>query len=129
MPKYSALRILIADDQGSMLQLVRATLGQLGCTDVIACSDGMEALNRLSAQSVDLIISDLNMPKLDGLGLLRAVRREAALQNTPFMLLTARGEEKPIKEAVALGVDGYLMKPFSVVALKNRMEAVVGPSQ
>jgi PleD family two-component response regulator len=129
MPKYASTRILIADDQGSMLQLLRAGLRRIGCTNVVGCVDGEEALRQLMADQIDLVISDLNMPKVDGLALLAAVRCDARLLKTPFIMLTGRGDDKLIKQAVDLGINGYLIKPYSIDALKLRIETVIGPNE
>jgi two-component system chemotaxis response regulator CheY len=126
MPKASLLQILIVDDQRSMRSLVRSSLLQLGCDKVIEAEHGADALSRLEIQPAHLIISDLNMPILDGLGLLRAVRESATLKDTAFIMLTSRGDGDLVRQAMALRVNNYLVKPFSVDGLRRKVEAVVG---
>jgi len=127
MPKASLLQILIVDDQRAMRSLVRSSLLQLGCGHVTEAEHGLDALSRLEILPAHLIISDLNMPLLDGLGLLRAVRGSDTLKDTAFIMLTSRGDGDLVRQAMALRVNNYLMKPFSVDGLRRKVEAVVGP--
>jgi two-component system, chemotaxis family, chemotaxis protein CheY len=127
MPKASSLQVLIVDDQASVRALVRSCLLQLGCSQVIEAEDGRSALARLKSAPVQLIISDLNMAGLDGLGLLRAVRESDVLKALGFIMLTSRGDDDLVRQAVALKVNNYLMKPFSIAGLRSKIESVVGP--
>jgi two-component system chemotaxis response regulator CheY len=123
------IRIVVVDDQRAMRALVRSTLQQLHCSQVFECADGEEALARLTGfeRPADLVISDLNMPKLDGLGLLKAVRKHPDIGKTPFIMLTSRGEIEIVKEAIGLGANNYIVKPFNLVTMKRKVEAVMGP--
>ena len=127
MPSGSTFRILIADDLLSMRALLRSSLVHLGYRNVTECSDGEEALREFTARPADLIISDLNMPNLDGLGFLAAVRKMPGRETTPFIMLTSRGEVSLVMQAKELKVNNYLMKPFNLVSLKKKIEDVVGP--
>src|SRR5580692_8091790 len=127
MVEAKNLRIVVVDDQKTMRALVRHTLMALGCHTVIECSDGVEALAQLIEHPADLVISDLNMPRLDGLGLLRMVRKQSGIETTPFIMLTNRGELTTVREAKALGVNNYIVKPFNLATMKRKIEAVVGP--
>jgi two-component system chemotaxis response regulator CheY len=126
MPKASSLQVLVVDDQTSMRALVRSCLLQLGCSQVTEAEDGRSALARLKSAPVQLIISDLNMPGLDGLGLLRAVRESDTMKTLGFIMLTSRGDDDLVRQAVALKVNNYLMKPFSIGSLRSKIESVVG---
>jgi len=126
MPKASQLRILIVDDQRSMRALIRSSLAQLGCTQCLEAEDGEDALRQLSTFAPDLVISDLNMPKVDGLDLLRAVRASPNRADLAFIMLTSRGEAWIVQEAIKLGINNYLVKPFNLDSLKRKVEAVVG---
>jgi len=127
MPEANKIKTLVVDDMSSMRALVKASLRQFGVNDVVECSDGAQALETLKRFPIQLVISDLNMPKMDGLALLRAVRAEPALAKMPFILLTSRGEIELVKEAIALGVSNYITKPFAFGALQKKIEAVLGP--
>jgi two-component system chemotaxis response regulator CheY len=127
MPQASAVEIMVVDDQRAMRALVRDSLAQIGCARVSECGDGHEALQSLRARPVHLVVSDLNMPVMDGLTLLRAVRSEPSLANTAFIMLTSNGEVELVKQAIALGVNNYLVKPFTLGMLKRKIESVFGP--
>lgn len=127
MPAASAIRTLIVDDQLSMRSLVRNGLQQIGVTNIQEVADGEAALRALVAQPAHLIISDFNMPKLDGLGLLRAVRAHAPTQGAAFIMLTGRADPDLVQRAVQFGVNNYLVKPFTVAQLKSKIEGVFGP--
>jgi len=127
MPKAALMQVLVVDDQRAMRMLVRATLGQLGCSQVAECGDGEEALRELALRPPHLVISDMTMPRLDGLGLLKAMRADARWRHIRFIMLTSRTEVELVREAKALGVDNYLVKPFSLASMRQKVEAVLGP--
>ena len=127
MPQASTVEIMVVDDQRAMRALVRDSLAQIGCGRVSECGDGHEALQSLRARPVHLVVSDLNMPVMDGLTLLRAVRSEPSLANTAFIMLTSSGDVELVKQAIALGVNNYLVKPFTLGTLKRKIESVFGP--
>ncbi len=127
MPEAAKLSVVVVDDQKAMRSLVHASLKEMGCHRVRECADGIEALRELHVSPCHLVISDLNMPRMDGLGLLRAVRADPQVAKTAFILLTSRGEMDLVKEAIALGVNNYIRKPFSMADLRKKIEAVVGP--
>jgi two-component system chemotaxis response regulator CheY len=126
MPNDST-RIVIVDDQASIRHLVFSSLQQIGYRNLVECGDGEEALNEIIARRPDLVISDVNMPKLDGLGLLRAIRTKPGFEKIPLILLTSRAETDVIMKAMELKVNNYLVKPFALTALKRKVEAVIGP--
>ncbi len=127
MPAASRMTCLVVDDQMTIRQLVRQGLGQLGFGEVRDAPDGEDALRMLVASSVDLVISDFNMPKLDGLGLLRAIRAHPPIAGTAFIMLTGRADKELVARAVQYGVNNYLVKPFTMQTLKEKIEAVFGP--
>lgn len=127
MPNARTFRIMVVDDLRSMRQLIRSSLLELGCHNLAECVDGEQALYEFSLHPPQLIISDLNMPKLDGLGLLRAIRNTPGREGTPFIMLTTRGEVSTVIEARELKVNNYLVKPFTLSTLKSKIESVVGP--
>ncbi len=127
MPHASQMSVLVVDDQRSIRAIVKDSLQQLGVRMITEAEDGEEALRSLQAHSVHLVISDLNMPKLDGLGLLKAIRADESLKKTAFIMLTSRGEVELVRQAVSLGVNNYLTKPFTLGLLKKKIETVFGP--
>jgi two-component system chemotaxis response regulator CheY len=105
---------------------VRSGLQELGFKTVHEAVDGEEGLRQMLSRPIGLVISDFNMPKLDGLGLLRAVRAHPPIQKTAFIMLTGRADKDLVQRAVQFGVNNYLVKPFTVATLKEKIEAVFG---
>ncbi|MGC1301028.1 MAG: response regulator [Caulobacteraceae bacterium] len=126
MPAASSIKVLVVDDQLTIRSLVRGGLQQLGFKDIDEAPDGEEALRQLIVKPAQLIISDYNMPKLDGLNLLRAVRAHEPLKKTAFIMLTGRADKELVQKAVQYGVNNYLVKPFTITTLKDKIEAVFG---
>lgn len=127
MPAASAINTLIVDDQMSMRGLIRTSLQQIGFREFREASDGEAALREMIGKPAHLVISDFNMPKLDGLGLLRAVRAHPPTQGCAFIMLTGRADRELVARAVQFGVNNYLVKPFTVAQLKEKLEGVFGP--
>ena len=126
MPAPSSLTCLVVDDQQTMRSLVRSGLQQLGFRQIYEAPDGEEGLRHMLARPIHLVISDYNMPKLDGLGLLRAIRSHPPIQKTAFIMLTGRADKELVQRAVQFGVNNYLVKPFTVGTLKEKIEAIFG---
>ncbi|HVY86861.1 MAG TPA: response regulator [Caulobacterales bacterium] len=126
MPAAASIRVLIVDDQLTMRALARSTLQQLGFTDIADAGDGEEGLKSLMQRQAHLVISDFNMPKLDGLGFLRAIRAHPPIAKTAFIMLTGRADKELVQRAVQFGVNNYLVKPFTVSDLKGKIEQVFG---
>ena len=129
MPAPASLTCLVVDDQQTIRSLVRSGLQQLGFVNVHEAADGEDGLRHMLARPVHLVISDYNMPKLDGLGLLRAIRSHPPIQKTAFVMLTGRADKDLVQRAVQFGVNNYLVKPFTVGTLKEKIEAIFGPLQ
>lgn len=126
MPAASALKVLVIDDQLTMRSLVRNGLRTIGVTDIAEAVDGEDGLRQLLQRSVNLVISDYNMPKLDGLNLLRAVRSAPQLAKVGFIMLTGRADNDLVQRASQFGVNNYLVKPFTVDSLRQKIEEVYG---
>ncbi len=126
MPVASSLRILVVDDQLSMRALVRNGLQQLGFSDIVEAGDGEEGLRVAVSRSPHLVLTDFNMPKLDGLGLLRAIRSHPPTKSMAVIMLTGRADRELVQRAVQFGINNYLVKPFTVATLKQKIEAVLG---
>jgi len=126
MPAASALKPLVVDDQMSIRALVKQSLKSIGVTDVVEAGDGEDALRQMLQRPRNLIISDFNMPKLDGLQLLRAVRAHPPISKTAFVMLTGRADDDLVKRASQFGVNNYLVKPFTVDTLRTKLEEIFG---
>lgn len=126
MPNAIALKVLVVDDQNSVRQMTRMTLEQIGIRYIHEAENGVRAMEIAALQPLDLIISDFNMPEMDGLGLLRAVRGHPAVRKVPFILLTGRGDRELVVKAAQAGVNNYLVKPFTAAILREKVEQVMG---
>ena len=126
MPKASAVSVMIVDDQQSMRGICKYILTQLGFTNIIEAKSGRDALGKLEKSNVDLIISDWNMEDIDGLTLLRVIRKHPKTQSMPFIMATGRSDKEQVKEAISSGVNNYIIKPFDASTMKKRIEAVIG---
>ena len=112
--------ILIADDSESIRQLVEFTLKQAGY-NVLKSEDGQEAIQHLNGQSIDLVITDLNMPRVDGINLIREIRKNQMYMTVPVLLLTTESQTAKKDEAKEAGATGWIVKPF----VQEKLLAVV----
>jgi two-component system chemotaxis response regulator CheY len=126
MPNVIAIKVLVVDDQNSVRQMTRMTLEEIGFRHIHEAENGVQAMETASLQPLDLIISDYNMPEMDGLGLLRAVRGHPVARKVPFILLTGRGDKELVVKAAQAGVNNYLVKPFTAAILREKIEQVMG---
>lgn len=127
MPAAAKVRAVIVDDQMTMRTLVRTGLQQIGITEIRDFGGAAEALQNLRTQPAHLVISDFNMPGIDGLEFLRQVRADPVLKNTAFLLLTGRADKELVQRAAQYGVNNYVVKPFTVAGLKQKLEQVFCP--
>ncbi|GAC1345892.1 MAG: response regulator [Acetobacteraceae bacterium] len=127
MPIAASIKTLVVDDQQTMRMLVRTGLQQLGFRELQDATDGENALQVAAQMPPDLVISDLNMPKLDGLGLLRAIRAYPPTSKAAFIMLTGQGDKEVVQKAIQYGVNNFLVKPFTIQTLRGKIEAVLGP--
>ena len=116
--------ILTVDDSASVRQMVRFTLAEAGYT-VIEAVDGRDALTKLR-QPLNLVITDLNMPNLDGIGLIRAVRANPACKGIPILMLTTESQESRKQEGKAAGATGWIVKPFTTQQILAVVKKVLG---
>ena len=126
MPAESQIRVMVVDDQASMRAMIRRALQDFGFKDVRDKPTATEALPAIKADRVHLVISDYNMPEMDGLAFLEAVRKDEVLAKTVFIMLTGSSDREVVQKAAALGVNNYLVKPFAPASLKEKIERVFG---
>ena len=126
MPAAAKIKAVVVDDQMTMRSLVRTSLQQIGVNEIREFPAAADALNELRSSPPHLILSDFNMPGMDGLEFLRAVRTDPGLKNTAFILLTGRADKDLVQRAVQFGANNYLAKPFTVANLKQKLEQVFG---
>lgn len=126
MPAASAIKVMVVDDQTSMRAMIRRTLQDLGFRDIRDRASAPEALEAIRADRVHLIISDYNMPDMDGLQFLQEVRADPQIGKTVFIMLTASAEKEIVQKAAQMGVNNYVVKPFAPASLKEKIERVFG---
>lgn len=117
--------IMTADDSASVRQMVAFTLKQNGYT-VVEAVDGREALNKLNSQKVDMLLTDLNMPNLDGIGLIKGVRSGTTNKFTPIIMLTTESQDSKKAEGKSAGATGWIVKPFKPEQLIAVVKKVLG---
>lgn len=120
----SSVAILVVDDYQTMVRIIRNLLKQLGFENVDEASDGSEALAKLRERKYGLIISDWNMQPMTGYDLLKQVRADRELHNTPFIMVTAESKTENVIAAKRAGVNNYIVKPFNAQTLKSKIDAV-----
>ena len=118
-------QVLIVDDYKTMLRIIRNLLKQLGFENVDEANDGQEALVKLRNGNFGLVISDWNMAPMTGLDLLKEVRADARLKNTPFIMITAESKTENVAAAKEAGVSNYIVKPFNAETLRDKIEKVM----
>jgi two-component system chemotaxis response regulator CheY len=126
MAAHPPINVLIVDDYKTMLRIIRNLLKQIDFENVEEASDGNEALAKLHAGNFGLIISDWNMEPMTGLQLLQAVRADAKLKATPFIMVTAESKTENVIVAKQAGVSNYIVKPFNAETLRSKIQKVLG---
>jgi two-component system chemotaxis response regulator CheY len=123
----SEVRILIVDDSTVMRKIVERSLRQAGLeiTKVYEAGSGTEGLEVLKANQVDLILSDINMPSMDGLEFLRELRAQHLAEGVPVVMITTESSEEHVKQAILSGAQGYIRKPFTAEQVKERVLPLV----
>ena len=119
-------KILIVDDFATMRRIVKNLLKQLGYENITEAEDGEQAYAKLKGGGFKFVVSDWNMPNLDGLGLVQKVRSDPELKTMPFLMVTAEAEKEKVIEAIKAGVSNYIVKPFTAETLKEKMDKIFG---
>ncbi len=118
------MKILVVDDFTTMRKVVRNLLKQGGYENVVEAEDGVAALKVIKSQQIDFIISDWNMPNMTGIELLKAVRADAEISDTPFLMVTAEALQDNVIAAVKAGVSNYIVKPFTAEVLSEKITKI-----
>jgi len=118
------LRFLVIDDFATMRRIVRNLLQDLGFKNVEEAEDGQDALTKLRTSTFDFVISDWNMPNLDGLQLLSEMRKDDALKAIPVLMVTAEAKKENIIAAAQAGANGYVVKPFTAATLEEKLNKI-----
>lgn len=118
------MKILIVDDFSTMRRIVKNLLRDLGFTNTSEADDGLTALPMLQSGKYDFLVTDWNMPGMQGIDLLKAVRADAKLASLPVLMVTAESKKEQIVEAAQAGVNGYVVKPFTAATLKEKIDKI-----
>ena len=118
------MKILCVDDFSTMRRIVKNILKQLGYENIDEAEDGMQAYSKLKTGGFGFLVSDWNMPNMDGLELLKKVRSDPDLKNLPILMVTAEAEKDKVIEAIKAGVNNYIVKPFTAEVLKEKMDKI-----
>jgi two-component system, chemotaxis family, chemotaxis protein CheY len=121
--------VLVVDDSAAIRKILQRVLRQTGMAirTIYEAGDGQEALSLLAGHSVELILTDINMPKMDGLQLLASVKASARWRDIPVVMITTEGGETKVAEAVKLGAAGYVRKPFTADQIKEKLAGFLEP--
>lgn len=118
------MKILVVDDFSTMRRIIKNLLKDLGFTNVQQADDGSTALPMLQQGDFDFVVTDWNMPGMQGIDLLRAVRADDSLKHLPVLMVTAEAKKEQIVAAAQAGVNGYVVKPFTAATLKEKLEKI-----
>jgi two-component system chemotaxis response regulator CheY len=118
------LKFLVVDDFSTMRRIIRNLLKELGFVNVDEAEDGVVALQKLRSAEFDFVVSDWNMPNMDGLTLLQNIRADQALKKLPVLMVTAEAKKENIIAAAQAGASGYVVKPFTAATLDEKLTKV-----
>ena len=119
-------KILIAEDSSTMRSLIVSTISAMGDYHLIEAANGFEALRILPREKVDLVITDINMPDINGLELISFIKNNPNYKETPLFIISTEGSEKDRDKGLSLGADAYLVKPFNPVELQDLVRQYLG---
>lgn len=118
------MKVLVVDDFSTMRRIVKNLLRDLGFTNIQEADDGSTALPMLQGGDFDFVVTDWNMPGMQGIDLLKAIRADAKLAHIPVLLITAEAKKEQIVMAAQAGVNGYIVKPFTAATLKEKLDKI-----
>ena len=118
------MKILVVDDFSTMRRIIKNLLKDLGFTNIQEADDGSTALPMLNQGDFDFVVTDWNMPGMQGIDLLRAIRADERLKHLPVLMVTAEAKKEQIVAAAQAGVNGYVVKPFTAATLKGKLDKI-----
>ena len=119
------LKFLVVDDFATMRRIVRGLLKEMGCLNVEEAEDGTVALQMIRTNRYDFIVSDINMPNMNGFDLLRAIKADETLKHIPVLMVTAEARKEDILLAAQSGAAGYVVKPFTKATLEDKVSKIL----
>ncbi len=118
------IRILVVDDMSTMRRIIRTILNQLGYENIEEAENGKQALAKLRSEKFDFVVTDWNMPEMDGLTLVQEIRKDENLKSLPVLMVTAEAKKENVLMALKAGVNNYIVKPFTPEVLKEKIEKI-----
>lgn len=118
------LNVLVVDDFPTMRRIVINLLKQLGFQRINEAQDGLDAWNMMQETAIDFVVTDWNMPKMNGMELLKTIRSDSKYSSIPVLMVTAEAEKENIVQAIQAGVSNYIVKPFTAEILKEKLEKI-----
>jgi two-component system chemotaxis response regulator CheY len=118
------MKVLVVDDFSTMRRIVKNVLKQIGFENIEEAEDGAQALNKLKTGGFGFVVTDWNMPNMDGLDFFKASRQDPATKNIPFLMVTAEAEKVKVITAIQAGVNNYIVKPFTAETFKEKMDRI-----
>lgn len=118
------MKILCVDDFATMRRIIKNIFNQIGFDNVEEAENGAEAYEKVKDGSFKFVVTDWNMPVLDGLGLLKKVRNDPKIKDLPILMVTAEAEKEKVVQAIQAGVNNYIVKPFTAETLKEKMDKI-----
>jgi len=119
------LKFLVVDDFSTMRRIVRGLLKEMGCNNVEEAEDGVVALQMLKSSRYDFVVSDINMPNMNGFDLLKALKADDSLKHIPVLMVTAEARKEDIVLAAQSGAAGYVVKPFTKATLEEKVTKIM----
>lgn len=126
-----AFNVLIVDDSSTMRTVIHKTIKLSGFNvgQYLEACDGSEALKILESEWVDLVLTDINMPNMNGLELIAAMRRDQLMESIPVVMVTTEGSEEVVQQSLAMGAKGYIKKPFLPEEIKRTLNLIMGETE
>jgi two-component system chemotaxis response regulator CheY len=125
MSTATDIKFLVVDDFSTMRRIVRGLLKEMGCNNVDEAEDGTVALNILKSGRIEFVVSDINMPNMNGFELLRAMKADDTLKHIPVLMVTAEARKEDIVLAAQSGAAGYIVKPFTKATLEEKVQKIL----
>ncbi len=125
MSQHADMKFLVVDDFSTMRRIVRGLLKEMGCNHVEEAEDGAAALRMLKAAKFDFVVSDINMPNMNGFDLLKSIKADGDLKHLPVLMVTAEARKEDIVLAAQSGAAGYIVKPFTKATLEEKVQKIL----
>ena len=119
------MKFLIVDDFSTMRRIIRGLLKEMGCVNADEAEDGVVALSMLKQSKYDFVVTDINMPHMNGFDLLKAVKADDSLKHLPVLMVTAEARKEDIVLAAQTGAAGYIVKPFTKATLEEKVQKIM----